>query len=305
MSGMAKKRHSLESGFGSETSFEDMESNSALRTYFKSYVPRLGSAIRMEDLTGDEFDDPTIDLNHVMGKGLAIRPPSPIRHSKHNQRNNGVQVAIQTDDVTMNSTYSVVSKKKDPSLEELQFITGEIEKKSYYSGKLADIMLSGLKGTLGRETYQVIVDGQLPINWIPLVRMNNDNTPYVEFLIKADVADQDPESQLSDYTMKHIVYSKYIVDYLVHSARRAGMAVNSSAPRSLQSRQQQKPACNIKQPVRPPSCSTPLSQRRINTSQSAKRNTSVVPKTKDNLNDSKRILPSRACRNVSVYKQQL
>lgn len=289
---MAPVRHSVESGFGTDENSE-LDQHSAQKDFFNSYMPQLEWVVQ-QNCEEDDDDDPTIDLNQV-AKRMMARPPSPIEHVR--RQNNCVQVARQADDAQVNNTFCV-NKKKDPTSEELEFIVCQLKKKSNYSEKLADIMLKGLQKDLSADIFKIFAKTGLPENWLPIVRMNNDNTPYVEILIKADVADQAPDSQLSDFTMEHIAYSKFIVDQLRDKTQRMKTApsVQGSGRPQLQGEnhhnQQTKTITQKKISLIPkPSCSTPLAQKKMR-----------VSNINRDLNDSKRILPSRACKANLSYR---
>lgn len=105
---------------------------------------------------------------------------------------------------------------KDPIICELEMIHKEFEQKSAYSKKLARIMLDGLKNDFV-DIYRSFITGRLPATYIPIIRMNNINTPYIEFLLKSGQADQSPESQLSDFKTIHLAYSRVLVDKLLET----------------------------------------------------------------------------------------
>lgn len=176
---------------------EEVDRYHSLRRFFSSVGSDLEQAYTGQD------DDATVDFDNF-SEDEAQAPTN--------------QIAIQTHE-RQRPTDSVMKRVKDPSLEELEHVVAEFEKKSNMGSKLANIMLRGLEKTLPSVCYSMFCQGKLPGNWIPIVKMNDDNTPYVEFLIKSDIADQDPASQLNDYTMKHIYYSKLIVNSLAASTR--------------------------------------------------------------------------------------
>lgn len=250
-----KRQYSLESGFGSE----DSESSSATREFFSSYMPRLEMAVRQHHF--DNFDDPTIDLGIMQ---VADRP-----HSHQRPASSAQPPAPRTEPKS-------ATKFRDSTLDELDSMVSQFKKRSHYSNKLANIMLQGLEKTLDKEVYQLFVQGRLPKNWIPLVKMNNENTPYVEFLIKADVADEHPVNQLHNYSTDHMAYSKFIVDSLNQHVDSIQVA---PTPQKIQHLM--------------PNTSTPKSQR--NRRLSSKDSSSRASSGPD-LNNSKRILPTRACK---------
>lgn len=262
---MTPVRHSVESGFGTDENSE-FDSHSAQRDFFDSYMPQLEWACQQNE--DDDDDDPTLDLKQVT-KTLATRAPSPI--APVSRQNDCIRVPKPANTpARANNTFSV-SKKRDLVSEELDFIVCQFKKKSPYGQKLADIMLKGLQKTLSAGTFKEFTETGLPENYLPMVRMNNDNTPYVEFLIKYDMADQPPDAQLTDFNMIHIGYSQFILDHLRDRAR--GVS---------------------KTPSIKPSCSTPLAQKKL-------RVTNIM-RGKENLNDSKRVLPSRACKANLSYR---
>jgi len=298
---MARKRQSIESGFESDDHIDDLIPSTAMRDFYRSYMPQLELAVRRSFPDNEDHCDaydPTIDLEKDIDKVKAIEPPSPIQKNGHQQRKKDTQIVDHKELKPVNSTFTV-NGKKDPTLEELECLVDQIKRRNHYTDKLIDIMLKGLEKTLSPEIYRIFIQAQLPVNWLPLVRINNDNTPYVEFLIKSDVADQDPDSQLSDYTMKHIAYSQFVVDFMRESTKRLNVVPGNNQRSSLmgQNKQQQLQllASHKRSHDKPPamSCSTPIPQKK------APRGDPPVKSSeppKDDLNDSKRILPSRACK---------
>lgn len=252
----------------------------AVRDFFGDFVCRLDTAVR----ANMDLDDPTIDLD----KCIMDKP--------------------------RNETYQV-QEKRDPSLSELRVIVGQINDKNSYSEKLVGIMLKGLEKTLTSGFYRLFLEGGLPENWCPIVKMNNDNTPFVEFLIKSEISDQDPFSQLNQYSAEHMALSKFVLDHLHASATQLKLAApnkqhkmvkgSSSSAQSKTFSVQQPKSSQSKENRRslpvPMTCSTPISQRKA----PAKR-AIVAPRcpSTDSLNDSKRILPHRACKsgNSGVYR---
>lgn len=317
---MYKRGSSRESGIGSE---ESAEGCSAVRNFFDDFVTKLDSAVQRGRGLDMDIDDPTIDLGCIDRGIMAICPPSPIRHRQkdqqqrritdHGNNHSNKQVArnIMEQSKDSHETFQV-TEKRDPSLSELRVIVGQIKDKSSYGEKLAGIMLKGLEKTLTKGFFRLFVEDGLPENWCPIVKMNNDNTPFVEFLIKSEISDQDPFSQLNEYSAEHMALCKYVLNHLHSNATRSKVAlqqqpqiVKNSKPSQTLNHQQLKVAMHCKEnrtslPT-PMSCSTPLAQRKVQ----AKRSSTISRSpSKDSLNDSKRILPPRACKSGStgVYK---
>lgn len=285
---MPPVRHSVESGFGTDENSES-SSYSAQKEFFSTYMPQLEWVVQQNAEEDEDDDDPTIDLNR-MTKGLATRVPSPIPHADKQTK--------PARNPTTNTTFNV-SKKKDPTAEELDFIVCQFKRGSSYGEKLADIMLKGLQQDLSLDIFKIFVKTGLPPNWLPIVKMNNDNTPYVELLIKADVADQAPDSQLSDFSMEHVANSKFILDHLRNTQRMKALPSCQADTRPqlqhTQSRQQVKSIVQKKISSIPrPNCSTPLAQKKMRTND--------ITKNKQDLDDSKRILPYRACKSNLSYR---
>lgn len=237
----------------------------------------LQSTVRhLEETFGKEDDgqdsDPSIDLSSFSTDELAVEPAK--------------------NEKTTNFSTPIPNNKKDPVLEELEYIVGEFKKKSNICDKLTNIMLRGLKSSLPDCNFNMFCQGTLPGNWIPIVKINEDNTPYVEFLIKSDVADQDPESQLSDYTMKHILYSKLIVNSLSESTRQVATIRRSaskvSSASSAAPKQLRKSDSLLRQPL----------QQQLLHQQNSQKSTSF-----GELNDSKRVNPPRARKFNGSYRQ--
>lgn len=108
---------------------------------------------------------------------------------------------------------------KDSSLTELEIMVRQIRQKGPYCIKLTEIMLSGLKEDLLPELYERFVDGTLPHNFLPIIKMNDSNKPYVEFLIKSNTSDEDPTSQLANHNAEHMAYSNCILEHLRNEAK--------------------------------------------------------------------------------------
>lgn len=100
------------------------------------------------------------------------------------------------------------------NLEELQFLYETISKNNSYSKKLAGIMLDQLKKK-DIMMYERFINNKLDKNtWIPIVNINSSNTPYIEFLFKADESDVSPFDQLKQYTPCHLGYASSIINLI-------------------------------------------------------------------------------------------
>lgn len=250
-----------------------MRSGSSLEHFFNTLLPDLE-----KNVEGQEEDcftrEPGIELfadNEV--RDVAIRQSSPIRAQKQ-------QVSSKRENMP-------TIRRKDPLMEELEVIKSEFDKRSRYGEKLADIMIKGLKKTLEGDIYNIFLANRLPSNWYPIIRMNNDNTPYVEFIIKSDVADQDPDSQFSDYTMSHIIVSQIILRDLRDRERRKSNSGRSSSDQKVGGGNILPPdQKKIRQYPERMACSTP------------RKTVKSIPQPSEvDLNDSKRVLPHRACKS--------
>lgn len=316
-------RSSIESGIGYE---ESSGSCSAVKNFYDSFVPRIAKKVGLGPDYGMDLDDPTIELD-CLDKGImALRPPSPIQHrdknrpkqqqqQNHNQQNynksqqsqrrvnneHNQHISKKLIDHQSNSNHETfqIAEKKDPSIDELIVIVGQIKDKSSYGEKLATIMLKGLKETLPNRWYDIFIEEGLPENFVPIVRMNNDNTPFVEFLVKSEASDQFPTSQLNEYTQQHMALCQFVVKHL------HGIATQQKIDQSSYSKQQitggyKKPSQSLDQHLdvavrskenrnslpTPMACSTPIAQRKMQV------------KRRDSLNESQRILPPRACKTA-------
>lgn len=212
-------------------------SGSSLEFYFNSILPDLEKKI-------GQLDDEPIGTTPIKNREVAIHQPG---------------------------------RTNDPVMEELESLKSVFDRGGRYGDKLATIMMNGLQQTLGNGIYEMFLANRLPENWYPIIRMNNDNTPYVEFIIKSDLADQEPDSQFSDYTMAHIMVSQRILACLQKSSKPKSEPQPKSFTPSLK---------KIRQYPEQMACSTP-------------RKTVVnrPNQPKVDLNDSKRILPARACKS--------
>lgn len=172
---MAKlsKRDSMDSGLPNE--------DSALNSYFEKI-----DRIVMLSRDCDSGDDPSIDLGEGMDQDIAIRQPSHIQQVK-------------------------LPRRIDPVVEELRHMLTEFEKKSFYSEKVAKIMLDGLKKDCP-FLYKPFIQRELPLNCVPIVAVNNLNTPHIEFLIKAESSDEPPTNR---YSAEHLAFSKILIDQLM------------------------------------------------------------------------------------------
>lgn len=197
-------------------------SENSLQEYFTSFMPLLENKVRR---SFEPEADPTLDLDGCLLKQVA-RPKETTNIKQQ---------------ITSTSRPNDISDG-DSAAQELEVMVEQFRRKSNMSQKLGRCMLKSLEKTLAQDTYGLFIRGGLPSNWLPIVRLNNDCSPYVEFLIKSDSSDQDPDSQLRDYTMSEITYSKFIVDQLRE------MACAPQLPNQVASKKRR-------------NCSTPLSER--------------------------------------------
>lgn len=160
---------------------------SALKAFFES--------IKVPADHDNESDDLSIDLNHIeVGKHVAIRRPS--------------------------------IRKLDPLIEDLQILRDQFQRNSSYLQRVAKIMLEGLERDFP-HLYKPFIERKLPHNYIPIIKFNNLNTPYVEFLLKAGFSDEPPTSQLVGFRDEHLAFSKVLVDQLLDKVT----AARHSTPR--------------------------------------------------------------------------
>lgn len=298
-----------ESGIGAE--------ESALKSYFTSYLGQLEEHYRMNSaLPSDSVEDITFDMDDLASeRNLVVRPPSPIK-SRHHPASAEVQ-------------------NGDSSLSELEVLVQQIKRADNYCGKLTDILLRSLNKTLGDEIFKMFVDGRLPSNCWPIIRMNDTNTPYVEAIFKSDSSDQSLTTQLCGYSAEHMAYSKFILDHLYASANKArpvgGQELLKPTPKSqlppipskstikdLPPRTKQTPATQQHNQETQPKklkskvgtdldelitsaqmmgSSTPISKQKK--AQPTKRPTSTL-KTQIDPNNSKRYLPHRSCKSKNT-----
>lgn len=173
---------------------------SALKAFFES--------IKLPNDNSNESDDLSIDLNQIeMAKHIAIRQPSPIQPPP-------------------------VKRKLDPLIEDLQIMRDQLGRNSSYSQRVTKIMLEGLKNDFP-HLYQPFITRNLPPNYIPIIKFNDLNTPYVEFLLKAGHSDEIPTSQLIGIRDEHLAFSKVLVDQLLDKVTTA----RHSTPRKQSSGQ--------------------------------------------------------------------
>jgi len=253
------------------------DSTSSLKHYFENFIPRLSRVV-------NDIGDPTIDLELIEEGSRAIceaSPPPARKQAKttnghDNRRTSSTDQTFEVEKENISSMsikrktdssnavecahqhQSLISEQADVTVHELTHIVDMFKNNNPYSNKLKNIMLKGLEDTLGQEYFQLFLKVGFPKHTFPIVKMNQDNTPYVELLIKSEKSDQDPHSQLTDYTATHMAYSDFIVEQLRVSR-------NSSSSRR-------------EQPV-VPMCSTPKHNK-------------IPPR----MQYSKRIQPVRACR---------
>lgn len=201
---------------------EPRGSENSLQEYFTHFMPLLENKVRR---SFEPEADPTLDLESCLIKQVA-------RHAETTNTKQHINTTSRPNN----------GPEGDSAAQELEVMVDQFRRKSNMSQKLGKCMLKGLEKTLAQETYGLFVRGHLPTNWLPIVRMNSDCSPYVEFLIKSDSSDQDPDSQLSDFTMSHITYSKFIVDQLREMAC-VPQLPNQTVPKKRRN------------------CSTPLSER--------------------------------------------
>lgn len=231
---------------------------------------------------------------------------------------------IQTTTVTRPKSKATIksNEKRTLCLDELTHLVDLLKTDNAYSEKVASIMLRNLEKTLGTY-FQVFLSSGLPDNFFPIVKFNSDNTPYVELLIKSEASDQDPFSQLGDYTEVHSSYCRFVICYLrkysskfepvAHSGdetRRNHLQIkdrqlNQMTPRSTTSKSKAtKNIYHSKQRTSlppEPMCSTPLANKIL-----PQRKPASEPKGRELvdeiLNCSKRVLPARACKSTSRYQ---
>ena len=308
---MSSKRASIESGIGIDMSNE----RSAIKHFYDSFVPRLSSEIQQGCVNIEmDADDPTIDLDLDDHEIRAICSPKPI--ARYSQQQQQQQQQQQPQPKKKHQETFHVSTSRDLSLDELRDIVLHIRKKDSISDKLVNIMLDGLKnGLLKNSYYDIFIKDGPADNWCPIVKMNASNTPIVEILMKHDLSDEAPTEQLSEYSTEHMALSKFVLDHLHASAKCSKLTGPSqpqskNQPRTSQSLNPQRLTTtnhNVQRqkenrhslPV-PMACSTPIMNRK----QPPKRNSLGVAKTTaaqevSLLNDSKRILPHRACKTVA------
>jgi hypothetical protein len=247
---------SCESGIG-----ECDGEGSAVEDFFNKFVPRLGSLARHHD---ELLDDPTIDLD-----AMAVCKPPPQKKTSQQQKQQHQShrpKMIMTENSSGNRSNGSDSGR-DLSMDEIGLIVGQLRGGGPYSEKLVSIMLNGLEKTLTSSFYRLFLESGLPDNWCPIVKMNNDNTPFVEFLIKSDLSDQDPFSQLNEYSTEHMALCRYVVNQLHQNAtRRQQLQLLSAPPKKKpptthhnlplqhqQSKQAQPPQPKPQQPVAVPS----------------------------------------------------
>lgn len=225
---MSKKLSIPDSGYEDSSIAE----GSSIEDYFNKFVPNLGRLVGEDEI----LDDPTIDLDDV-----ALLPSPKPNQKTQRQKPHQPKMIMGTDngndDITGTSS-------RDLSLEEIGFIVGKLKTGGVYSDKLSTIMLKGLEKTLSGGIYKLFINYGLPENWCPIVKMNNDNTPFVEFLIKSDLSDQDPFSQLNEYSAEHMALCQFIVNKLHSFANHNGQPKQALTNGCAQL-----------------SCSTPKSQR--------------------------------------------
>lgn len=257
---------SLESGIGSTMS------RSSVEDFFKTFLPSLEQKIGQEGECLSEFGD-QINYPENVVRDLAIRQSSPVRQPKQ-------QVPPKS------SSMPLIERQKDPLMEELEFIKLELDKRSRYGEKLADILVKSLKRHLEDPyDYGRFLSNRLPSRWYPMIKMNNDNTPYVEFISKDDMSDEAPDDQFKNYPMSAILVSQIILQNLRERERR-----NSPGH------------CHVSETrVRP--TIEPPTQKKIR--QYPERMAQSTPKKPTNkvtdLNDSRRVLPPRACKSNTTF----
>lgn len=287
------KRDSVDTGICSDNSSACTSkdaSDDAIRGFFSSFVPRMSNAYIGNNgcvtEESDDDDDPSIDLDNPHGLALKC-PQSPIPHHRH-------QIQKRNEDLQVNDTFSISSTKEaDSTLDELKMICTAFKANNNYAIKLKEIMLKGMKGTLGAETFNLFTRGRLPNNFVPIVMMNSSNTPYVEFLVKYHEADLPPQDQLRNYTNEHMIYNTMILDHLTAAAKQSITGSTTSKSRA---------SAEMKQQIAyksSPASSTP----RRRSAPAIKRSLPPFKAAEIDLNNSKRILPPRACKlNTSSMK---
>jgi hypothetical protein len=199
----------------SESGIGDVDTEgSAVEDFFSKFVPQLGSYARR--LPHDELlEDPTIDLDAM---AVCQPPPQkkiPLQPKQQHQSHRPKMIMAKN---TTNTSANSSDAGRDLSMDEINLVVGQLRAGGPYSDKLVSIMLTGLEKTLTSSFYRLFLETGLPENWCPIVKMNNDNTPFVEFLIKSDLSDQDPSSQLNEYSTEHMALCKYVVNSLCQKA---------------------------------------------------------------------------------------
>lgn len=222
----AKYSSVSESGIGAEE-----QCDSAVGAFFNSYLNRL---VEQTEKRQKLNDDPSFDMDDLNSeRNLVVRTSSPINLNHDEER----APTLDGTDQSQNSSVDQYSEERSrslqlaekypkhqnkvPSLYELEFLYNKFKQADVYSQKLTDIMLRGLNETLGNTLYQMFRNGELPQNWWPIVRMNDENTPYIEFIIKSDVSDQDLVQQLNEFTTEHMAICGFILEHLYQSANKS------------------------------------------------------------------------------------
>lgn len=245
---------SCESGIGQEESLD-----SHRKHFFMNFVPQLESLYRRP---GDPVDDP---LETSMDNEADEILSKPISHKEQQSRPKSLLVNrpkmimagssnCSSREDSSRTTKMILAKsnasgnmidspKADSSMDEISLIVGHLKSGGPYCEKLVNIMLKGMEKSWP-GLYKIFRETGVPDNFCPIVKMNNDNTPYVEFLIKADTADQDPFSQLNGYTTEYMALCKFVVNRLFQEApqRQSDMAPPPAkrSPMLQQNLQQQK-----------------------------------------------------------------
>lgn len=270
----------------------------AMEEFFNKYVDRLEKEHWHDDDPSFMMDDLVVQCSSPFKHS---RQSTPVSANKSDRRMNLPLENTVNDGRSQSLAEKPKHRNKDPTLCELEFLVEQIERADIYSQKLIAILLKGLKSTLGDKIHQMFLDGTLPENWWPIIKFNNDNTPYVEFLIKSDHADEAPTSQINGHSAEHMALCQFIINHLYNCAKQLETSGHGT-PSSKQSRK----AISVYNPVktetkkRPPpkqKCSTPISKQK---QAPPTRPATSIKKPQPGSDTSKRVLPPRSCKSVSM-----
>lgn len=305
---MPKKRTS-ESGFVED----EITISSARKSFFSSYMPQLEAVVR-ENAENNNWDDPTIDLDLDLDL-VPVRSSSPIlnrRVSGGNRSRKPIQSTSHVARASESETCHQVSVKADTSFSELKCILQEISTHTPWGEKLLDILINGLRSDYpqdkGFNVMLVLEKGEIPINWIPIIKMNNLNTPYIEFLFKVDRSDEPPDAQLTNFTSDHLLLGYEVMKHITERLKKSTRVQSMSQPPT--------PRCAkttsvsnqvVRRHTAPPQ---PLPQQSSFKQQQQQRQQPMPQKrlssrdlnNESMMNDSIRILPTRSCKQNRTYR---